>query len=126
MVPVSAGISCQASEGEKLYFTDLSIWLADGVRPHLVKVAMALVATTLFLYGGHIHAAVRKSIQGLHFVIRVLILIAVVAFGYGALSVVLALLLADLLATVSSAWLVPTILIAVLVLGILAERKNKI
>ena len=66
-------------------------WLSDQVRPYSFQVATAIVATLLFIYGESIHRFVRDKLglKNKPFVIRLCMLIALCAFGYGALILLL-------------------------------------
>ena len=108
------------------YFQEFAEWLATLIRPHVQQIAMALVATVLFIYGGDINSAIRKRIQGCNLVIRVLIFVAICAFGYGALTVVISVLIAGWLGRLDGLYLAPVILGFLLFVGILAERKKQI
>jgi len=108
------------------YLQEFSVWLARCIKPHLVRVAIALVATVLFIYGAAINAAIKKQIQGYHFIIRVLIFILICAFGYGALTVAISVLVARLLARLDDVYLAPSILAFLIIVGILADRKKQI
>lgn len=108
------------------YLNDFAAWLAGVLRPHLQVTSMALVATVLSIYGGNINAAVKQQIQGLNVVFRLLIFIALCAFGYGVLTVFLAELIRMLLEDLSPMSLVIAIVGFFTLVGILAEQKKKI
>ena len=94
------------------------------LRPHLDKVAMSIVATTLFLYGSQLHGVIKKQIDGCPLLLRVLLLILICAFGYGSLTVRCSMLIQHLLSFFDKHYLAPVVLGLFLLLGILAERKK--
>ena len=96
----------------------IAMAISDLIHPYLTQVALALVATLLFIYGENIHALVKRPIAKQHFLVRVSILIVVCAFGYGALSV--------LLASLDRVSLAPVVCFCFVIVGILAERKRQI
>lgn len=108
------------------YLHEFSSWLAGFLRPHLRETSVALVATVLVIYGGNINSAIKQQIQGLNIVFRLLIFIAVCAFGYGAATVFFAYLVRLLLADLSPMSLVIAIVGFFTIVGILAERKKQI
>ncbi|MEI6218230.1 MAG: DUF3392 family protein [bacterium] len=108
------------------YLHEFAVWLAGLLRPHLRETSVALVATVLVIYGGNINSALKQQIQGLNVVFRLLIFIAVCAFGYGVATVFLASLVELLLADLSPVSLVIAIVGFFILVGILAERKKAI
>jgi len=107
--------------------SDIGSWMVDFsgfLRPHLDKVAMSIVATTIFLYGFELHGVIKKQIDGCPLLLRVLILILVCAFGYGTLTVGCSMLFQHLLGFLDKHYLAPVVLSLFLLLGILAERKK--
>ncbi|MEI6972208.1 MAG: DUF3392 family protein [bacterium] len=108
------------------YVHQFAAWLAALLRPYLKETAVALVATVLSIYGGTINAGIKQQIQGLNVVFRLLIFIALCAFGYGVLTVFLAALVYSLLSDLSPINLVTAVVGFFVIVGILAERKKKI
>ena len=100
--------------------------LSGLIRGHLDMVAMSLVATVIFLYGEEIHGLVKRQIEGCPFLLRILILILVCAFGYGALTVASARLCRQLLAFLDANYLAPVVIGLFLLIGLLAERNKVI
>lgn len=100
--------------------------LSGFLRAHLGKVAMSLVATAVFLYGEELHGLVKKQIEGSPWLLRVLILILVCAFGYGTLTVGCSMLCQRLLGFLDNQYLSPVVVGLFLLIGILAERKKSI
>lgn len=105
---------------------NLIIQTSQWVRPHLSMVAFTVVATLLVLYGNNVNAAVRRQILHYHFIIRTLIFILLCAFGYGLLTTMLTPFLATQLASVSNYYLGPLVLVIMITLGVLAERKRQL
>ena len=108
------------------YIHDFFSWVGGFLGDHLWATSMALVATVLAIYGSNISAAIKQSVQGLNVVFRLLIFIAVCAFGYGAATVLLAKLVEMLLADLSRINLLIVVTGFFVIVGILAERNNKI
>ena len=108
------------------HLTSAVAGLSELIRPYCFQVATAIVATLLFLYGESINRRIRILLRNKPFVLRVSIFIVVCAFGYGALTVACAALFARLLNQLSAIVLAPTVLLAFVVVGVLAERERKI
>ena len=108
------------------YFAEFMYWLAALMRRNLDPVATALVATLLVIYGNDINSAVKARIKNQYFPVRVLIFVLVCAFGYGAATVAISMLLAGLLREVGSLYLAPVVIVFLLVVGLLADRKKQI
>ena len=107
----------------------LENWLVQAslwVRPHLMTVAIMIVATLLVLYGNNINAVVKRNINHYPFVVRVIIFILLCAFGYGLLTNLLSPFLASQLAQLSNLYLAPAVLLISVALGVLAERKRQV
>lgn len=107
-------------------WTDLSRALANAIHPYLQQVALAIVATLLFIYGEDLNALIKRQIQSYNFLIRVFIFMLVCAFGYGALTIGLTMVVARFLANLDSVYLIPILLGFFFIVGILAERKKQI
>jgi hypothetical protein len=108
------------------FFADVARALADLIHPYLQQVALAIVATLLFIYGEDLNAVIKRSMQRYHFLVRVFIFMLVCAFGYGLLTIFLTMLVAQFLASLDATYLVPTILGFFFIVGILADRKKQI
>ena len=108
------------------YFWEFSEWLGWRMRPYLSQISMALVAALLFIYGSTVNAAIKTRIQGQFLIIRVLIFVAVCAFGYGAATVFIAMLLARLLNALDVCYLFPFVLCFLFGVGLLAEHRKQI
>lgn len=100
---------------------DIGCWLA----PYLGKIAMAVVASLLFIYGNDIHGVVKKGVSGYPFAVRLSVFVPLCAFGYGLLTVWLAVLLRRLLYSVDRAWLFPLIVAMFLVIGLAATARKQ-
>lgn len=106
----------------------LENWLIQSshwLRPHLMTIALMIVATLLVLYGNTINAVVKRQISHYHFIIRVVIFILLCAFGYGLLTSLLTPFVAQQLAKLPNYYLSPIVLIISVSLGALAERKRQ-
>ena len=107
-------------------------WLLDLVahwgaylRPHLRDIALALVATSLVVFGNDINSLIRKQISSLHFVWRTLIFVLICAFGYGAFTLFMTPLVASQLASLSNLWLPWVIVGLFTALGAVAQRRRQ-
>jgi len=94
-------------------------------RPYVRDMALAMVATTLVVFGDELNQIVRRQIAHWHFIWRTGIFVLLCAFGYGALTLFLTPLVAKQLGQLSNLWL-PWISLGVFVLlGILAQRRRQ-
>ncbi|MFL0797059.1 MAG: DUF3392 domain-containing protein [Cellvibrionaceae bacterium] len=103
---------------------DLLTTLSSHIRPHLLEISLAMIATLLVIYGNDINKLLKIAVRRWHFAFRTLAFIALCTFGYGLLTIYTAPHLAKQLSGVSSAYLPLVILTAFIALGVLAERKN--
>jgi hypothetical protein len=108
------------------FFAHLARALADVIHPHLQQVALAIVASLLFIYGEDLNGLIKKQIQRYHFLIRLAIFMLVCAFGYGMLTIFLTMLVARFLASLDAVYLIPALLGFFFIGGILAERKKQL
>lgn len=97
---------------------------SELIRPHLAKVAMSLAATILFLYGSQVHDMVKGLIKDLHFLLRLIILVLVCAFGYGVLAYGFTRLCEAGLKLLDDMLLAPVVIGLFLLIGLLAEKKK--
>jgi hypothetical protein len=103
---------------------DLCVSVSNAFHPHIAKIALSLAATLLFLYGQQIHGVVKGLIKDLHFLLRLLILVVVCAFGYGTLGFVLTRLIELGLGQLDRFALGPVVIGLFLLVGLLAERNK--
>lgn len=87
---------------------------------------MAIMATLLVIYSETVNRLFKRQIGGLHFIFRTVLFILLCAFGYGALLIYVTPMLARLLASVGMIYLGPLVLGIFIILGVIAERKNRI
>lgn len=102
--------------------TELGTWF----RPYQYQAALAIIATVLVIFGSEINAAVKKLVARQHFVVRTLVFVLVCAFGYGLLTVWLTSLLAQQLAKVPTAYIVPVVFATFFALGMYAQKQRHI
>ena len=98
--------------------------VSQWMRPRLVMICTALVATVFIIYGSSLNRMVRKLVRRWHFVVRLLAVVVICAFGYGFLTVFLGAILARGVGGLSDGVLFPTVLVFFLVVGVLAEQKR--
>lgn len=104
-------------------------WLIEMdalVRPYINEIAMAIIATLLVLFGNDINSAIRALVKRYHFVIRTLAFVLICAFGYGLLTVWITPLFAGVLLKLSFKWLLPTIVLVFIGLGMFAQKQRHI
>lgn len=99
---------------------------SEFVRPYIYKIAMAITAAMLALFGDHINGAIRTMVKDYNFLIRLIVFILLVAFGYGALGLAMAHVLAKLLAGIPNLYLFASLLLVFILIGIIAEEKKHI
>ncbi len=100
--------------------------VSAAVRPHLAGVALALSGTLLAIYGNDINGCVKAWVKQFPFVIRAVVFILLVAFGYGAAALAISHLVARWLGQVNDPYLALVTLCAFIAAGILAEHKRHI
>ncbi len=102
---------------------DLIAHLSRLCRAHLSEIALALMATLLVLLGPGVNAWVRQRLGGLNPVLRGLLFVALCLAGYGLAMVWLTPWLAKGLGHFNNYTLAPALLLALLAIGVLAERN---
>ncbi len=107
------------------WLNEMLLQCTHWLKPHTAQVAVALVATFLVIYGNTINRMVRLFVKPYHFVLRVGAFVLLCTLGYGALTVWGVNKLKQLIATLPDLYFAPTILLAFIILGILAERYHK-
>ena len=100
------------------------LYMSAVIRDHIGQVALSFAATVLFLYGEQIHGVIKGLIKDLHFLLRLVILVLVCAFGYGTLAYALQKFFAAGLKDIDSLYLSPVVIGLFLLIGLLAERKK--
>ncbi|TRX73597.1 DUF3392 family protein [Pseudomonas mangiferae] len=106
------------------YALDLIAHLSRLCRAHLSEIALALMATLLVLLGPGLNAWVRQRIGGLNLVLRSLLFVGLCLLGYGLAMVWLTPWLVKGLGYFNNYTLAPALLLALLLIGMLAERNN--
>ena len=101
-------------------------WLVRWCDGHLEGICAALLATTLAIYGQDLNRAVRRRLRRRPLLIRLVVFVAICAFGYGWLVVVLSPRLAQAMRLFPAQNVPVAIALAFTGLGILAERNRKI
>ena len=106
--------------------TKLSIMLSASLRPYLSQVAIALSVTLLAIFGNDINTGVKGMVNKYPFVVRVGVFVLLVAFGYGAASLLLSYVFARVLMQVDNRYLAALVVLAFILIGALAEHKGHI
>ncbi|MCC5827121.1 DUF3392 domain-containing protein [Alkalimonas sp.] len=104
---------------------DLLLQWGALFRPYVRDIALAMVATSLVVFGDDINRFIRRQVAGMHFFWRTLIFVLVCAFGYGAFTLFVTPLVASQLAGLSTIWLPWATLGIFTLLGILAQRRRQ-
>ncbi len=100
-------------------------FLAEPLRDYLSSITLAIAATILILYGNDVNRFVKRKISARPFILRLLIFMALCAFGYAVVTLIIGATLAQLLVGLSNGALILTVLIILTVIGFLAERKGQ-
>ena len=100
------------------------VFVSQWMRPRLVTICTALVATVFIIYGGNLNRFVRSVVRRWHFMLRLLAFVLVCAFGYGFLTIFLGSVLARGLGGLTDGVLFPVVLVCFLIVGVLAEQKR--
>ena len=104
------------------HYYKFNLWI-HSIIP---QISFAIIATLLIIYGNNINRFVKKLLKRQNFIVRILIFVLVCGFGYGALTVFSSELLEDFLCSLDKKLLTPILLSALVIVGILAERKNQL
>ncbi|GHE98770.1 DUF3392 domain-containing protein [Thalassotalea profundi] len=106
--------------------TDWLIELGQGFRAYQYQTALAIIATLLVIFGNDINNMVRQLVRKQHFIIRSLLFVLVCAFGYGLVTVYLTGLLNQQLNKIPSLYIVPSVFLIFLALGMYAQKQRHI
>lgn len=96
------------------------------VHGHIGEIALAFVATLLVVFGGSINRTFARTVRPYPWVVRITAFVLMCAFGYGAVTVMLTPLLAEVLLFVETRYLGLVAVAAFLAIGVIAERKHQI
>ena len=96
------------------------------IRGHLMEIMLAYSATVLSVYGGYINNSVKKMIRKHNFLVRFGTFVALCTFGYGLLSLVIGKILVAYMSHLSNTWLISIIVGLFVLIGLIAEEKNRI
>ena len=99
---------------------------ASFLRSHNSSISIAWTASFLVLFGPELTSLAKKVAKSWNFVFRVLFFIIVCGFAYGILGLYLSKILLKQLNSLDNIWLLVATCVSFVVLGIVAERKNKI
>ena len=101
-------------------------WASQSIRPVLPHVSVAFTSTILAVFGSEINGLVKRLIRRRTFIIRVSAFVALVTFGYGALNLVIAHLVSQMLMGTDDLWLCPVVVSVFIGIGVLAESRKQI
>jgi Protein of unknown function (DUF3392) len=99
---------------------------SQSIRPILPHVSVAFTSTILAVFGSEINGVVKRLIRRQTFIIRVSAFVALVTFGYGALNLVIAHLVSQMLMGADDLWLFPIVALVFIGIGVLAESRRQI
>jgi len=105
---------------------EILISASQHLYPYLYKIAMAITAACLVLFGDHVNGWIRDMVKGYNFFVRLSVFIIVVTFGYGLLTLLLAKVLEQTLDMIPSLYLCPVLIVIFVIIGIIAEEKKHI
>lgn len=108
------------------FFNQVSNQLASWFLPHLSQIALTIIVCLIALYANDLNKFIKRLFARKHFIIRTVIFIIVTAFGFGALTLFVTPLLIKLLLLFGKIYMPWLLLVAFIVLGVLADRKNQI
>ncbi|MBD3242943.1 MAG: DUF3392 family protein [Chitinivibrionales bacterium] len=108
------------------HLTEALTMVSRWMRPHVVVIGMAAVATLLVVYGETINRFVKKRIRSLPWLMRLVIFMALCAFGYASVAVFLGRALGRVLAQLNNIWLAPIVVLVFLAIGFIAEREGHV
>ena len=101
-------------------------WASQSIRPVLPYVSVAFTSTILAVFGSEINGLVKRLIRRRTFIIRVSAFVALVTFGYGALNLILAHMISQMLMGADDLWLFPIVASVFIAIGVLAESRKQI
>ena len=101
-------------------------WASQSIRPVLPYVSVAFTSTIVAVFGSESNGVVKRLIRRRTFVIRVSAFVALVTFGYGALNLVIAHLVSQMLMGTDDLWLCPVVVSVFIGIGVLAESRKQI
>ncbi|MBY5992283.1 DUF3392 domain-containing protein [Ferrimonas balearica] len=108
------------------WLSDLIAAVGGSLYPYLGSIATAMVACTLVVLHGDLQGFLRARIRTWPFVMRTLIYVLLIAFGYGLLITAAAPWLAGKLALLTAQWLLAVVVATFLFIGLWAERHRQI
>jgi hypothetical protein len=100
--------------------------LCHWIEAHLPQAGTLIAGASLSLYGRYITDGLRRTMVNWPFIVRAGIYIALVGLGFGAIIGTVAPLVTSGLRLISTPYLVPAFLCALILVGILAERSGRI
>ncbi|MDR0304682.1 MAG: DUF3392 domain-containing protein [Chitinispirillales bacterium] len=101
-------------------------YVANWLRSHTVSVSVAIVTTTIAIYGIYIGKAAKKITHNMNVIIRFAVYVFVYAFGIGFLSTYAVRYITKLLNNLDNAWLVTVICLVFSLLIYLANDEKQI
>ncbi|OFI34422.1 hypothetical protein BFC17_18155 [Alteromonas lipolytica] len=104
----------------------VTVNISDWLASYFDEMSLMLMATLLVVYGDIINRQVKRSLSGLHFVIRSSLFVLLCAFGYGALTLYGAPFLQHIFQFVAYEYRGLAFVLAFFALGIAAERRRYI
>ncbi|SFC28736.1 DUF3392 family protein [Pseudoalteromonas denitrificans] len=107
-------------------FNNISSQLVSWLTPYLHQIALTIIVCLIALYANDLNKFIKRLFARRHFIIRTMTFIIVTAFGFGALTFFVTPILIKLLLIFGKLYMPWLLLVAFIVLGILADKKNQI
>ncbi len=107
------------------WIVDVLLQGAAYLKPYSGQLSVALVATLLVIYGDAINKTVRLFVKPYPFILRISAFVVLCTLGYGALTVWGASKVKMLMSALPDVYFAPTLFVAFIILGFLAERYHK-
>jgi len=101
-------------------------YIADFLRSNSMYVAIAIITTTLTIFGVHLQRALKNLTRTMNFLIRFAIYIFVFAFGIGFLSALIVKFLSGQFGHLNNLHLVLAVVVVFLLLCISAKSQKQI
>lgn len=108
------------------FIVNISSQLSEWMRPYLGEITNSIVITFLAIYGNDINSFVKSKVKSQNIIVRSLVFIAFMTFGYGFLAVLMLPHIRNALNHFGNQYLAPVTILFYLIICILATRKKQI
>lgn len=107
-------------------FSNVAITVGQWLAPYLYNISLLLVVCLISLYANDIIKITKRFVARRHFIIRIACFVLITGFGFGLMVVFVTPFLSQLLMMLGIKWLAVTVLVAFIVLGVIADKKNQL